>query len=75
MTLTEPYASELLRIARKVVWYDAPEETLGDLNTFLAHVDGVWIAGRRGGSAPIHTRRGVSEGIGRSATWSFQRGI
>jgi hypothetical protein len=38
MTLTAPYPAELLRIARKVVWYDAPEETLEDLRTFLAHL-------------------------------------
>ena len=37
-TLTAPYPAELMRIARKVVWYDAPEETLGDLKTFLAHL-------------------------------------
>jgi hypothetical protein len=38
MTLTPPYPSELIRVARKVVWYDRPEETLADLPTFLAHV-------------------------------------
>ena len=38
MTLTKPYATELLRIARKVVWYDAPEETLGDVKMFLTHL-------------------------------------
>ncbi len=38
MKLTPPYPPELLRIARKVVWYDAPEETLDDLKTFLAHL-------------------------------------
>jgi hypothetical protein len=38
MTLTTPYPAELLRVAKKVVWYDRPEETLGDLKTFLAHV-------------------------------------
>lgn len=38
MRLTTPYPAELLRIARKVVWYDAPEETLEDLRTFLAHL-------------------------------------
>jgi hypothetical protein len=27
-----------LRIAKKVVWYDRPEQTLGDLKTFLAHL-------------------------------------
>ena len=36
--LTAPYPADLLRIARKVVWYDAPEQTLGDLKTFLAHL-------------------------------------
>jgi hypothetical protein len=36
--LTEPYPAELLRIARKVVWYDAPGQTLQDLKTFLAHL-------------------------------------
>lgn len=38
MTLTAPYPAELLRIARKVVWYDSAEATLGDLKTFLAHL-------------------------------------
>jgi len=38
MTITEPYPEELLRIARKVVWFDAPEQTLRDLKTFLAHL-------------------------------------
>ena len=38
MTLRAPYPAELLRVARKVVWYDKPEETLGDLRTFLTHV-------------------------------------
>lgn len=33
-----PYPAELLRIARKVVWYDEPEETLRDPKTFLAHL-------------------------------------
>jgi hypothetical protein len=37
-TLTAPYPTELVRIARKVVWYDTPEETLADLKTFLAHL-------------------------------------
>ena len=37
MTISEPYPSELIRIARKVVWYDAPEQTLQDLKTFLSH--------------------------------------
>ena len=36
--LSPPYPAELVRIARKVVWYDAPEETLADLKTFLAHL-------------------------------------
>jgi hypothetical protein len=38
MTLAPPYPPELIRVARKVVWYDKPEETLADLPTFLAHV-------------------------------------
>lgn len=38
MTLTAPYPAELLRVAKKVVWYDSPQETLGDLPTFLAHL-------------------------------------
>ena len=38
MTLTAPYPEELLRIAKKVVWYDRPEQTLGDLKTFLTHL-------------------------------------
>lgn len=38
MTLELPYADELLRVARKVVWFDAPERTLADVPTFLAHL-------------------------------------
>jgi hypothetical protein len=38
MTLAVPYPADLLRIARKVVWYDQPEQTLADLDTFLAHL-------------------------------------
>ena len=38
MTLTAPYPIELLRVARKVVWYDSPEQTLVDLPTFLTHL-------------------------------------
>jgi hypothetical protein len=38
MTLTAPYPAELIRVARKVVWYDRPEAALSDLAAFLAHV-------------------------------------
>src|SRR5277367_6131497 len=38
MILAVPYPAELLRVARKVVWYDQPEQTLADLDTFLAHL-------------------------------------
>jgi hypothetical protein len=38
MTLTTPYPVELLRVARKVVWYDSPERTLADLPTFLTQL-------------------------------------
>ena len=38
MTLIAPYPEELLRVAKKVVWYDRPEQTLGDVKTFLTHV-------------------------------------
>ena len=38
MNLTAPYPPKLLRVARKVVWYDKPEHTLADLKTFLAHL-------------------------------------
>ena len=38
MNLTAPYPPELLRVARKVVWYDKPEHTLADPKTFLAHL-------------------------------------
>jgi len=38
MTIAEPCPPELLRIARKVVWYDAPEQTLRDVKNFLAHL-------------------------------------
>ena len=38
MTLTPPHPPELIRVARKVVWYDRPEEALADLPAFLAQV-------------------------------------
>jgi hypothetical protein len=38
MTLQAPYPEPLLRLARKVVWYDAPEEALADLPSFLANL-------------------------------------
>ena len=38
MTLTAPYPVELLRVAKKVAWYDSAEETLADLPNFLAQV-------------------------------------
>jgi hypothetical protein len=38
MKLATPYPAELLRVARKVVWFDAPERTLADIPTFLAHL-------------------------------------
>jgi hypothetical protein len=33
-----PHAPELLRVARRVVWFKEPEETLADPVLFLAHV-------------------------------------
>ncbi len=38
MSLAVPYPAELLRVARKMVWFDKPEQTLADLKTFLAHL-------------------------------------
>ena len=38
MKVAPPYPSELLRVARKVVWDDAPERTLDDIPTFVAHL-------------------------------------
>lgn len=38
MRLMSPYPLDLVRVARKVVWYDAAELTLADLRTFLAHL-------------------------------------
>ena len=38
MSIATPYPSELLRVARKVVWYEKPEEALADLMTFLTHL-------------------------------------
>ncbi len=38
MILTKPFAEELERIARKVVWFEKPEMALGDVRTFLAHL-------------------------------------
>ena len=38
MMLAAPYPAALVWVARKVVWYDRPEETLAYLPTFLAHL-------------------------------------
>jgi hypothetical protein len=38
MILASPYPAELVRVARKVVWFDPPERTLEDVATFLAHL-------------------------------------
>ena len=38
MTLTKPYATELERIARRVVWFEEPGKALEDLRTFLAQL-------------------------------------
>ncbi len=38
MRFTAPYPAELIRVARKVVWYDSPEDTLADLPAFLANL-------------------------------------
>lgn len=38
MKLALPYPADLLRVARKVVWFDDPEHTLADLPVFLTHV-------------------------------------
>jgi hypothetical protein len=59
MSLAVPYPAELLRVARKVVWYDKPEQTLADLKTFLSHlmVYGSSADGSR--SEAVRTRRRV----------------
>jgi hypothetical protein len=49
MTLIEPYPEELLRVAKKVVWYDRPEQTLGDFEHISDALDGLWIVGGCGG--------------------------
>ena len=38
MTLAAPYPVELLRVAKKVVWYDSPEDALAHLPAFLVQV-------------------------------------
>jgi hypothetical protein len=38
MNLKIPYSADLVRVAQKVVWYDKPDQTLADLNNFLAHL-------------------------------------
>jgi hypothetical protein len=38
MKVARPHPPELLRVARKVVWYDAAERTLDDIPTFVAHL-------------------------------------
>jgi hypothetical protein len=38
MILAVPYPMELVRVARKVVWYERPEDSLADLPTFLTNL-------------------------------------
>jgi hypothetical protein len=38
MTISTPYPPDLISVAKKVVWYDNPDNTLADLPTFLSHV-------------------------------------
>jgi hypothetical protein len=38
MTLKAPHPVELLRVAKKVAWYDSPERTLADLQIFLTQL-------------------------------------
>jgi hypothetical protein len=38
MILAIPYPDELVRIARKVAWYDNPQRTLADLPAFLTQL-------------------------------------
>jgi hypothetical protein len=38
MIFAIPYPDDLVRVARKVVWYDFPEQTLTDLPAFLTHL-------------------------------------
>ena len=38
MKLSPPYPADLLRVARRVVWYDDPEQTLAELPIFLTQV-------------------------------------
>ena len=38
MRITGPYPAGLIQVARKVVWYDKPEQTLADLKTFLSNL-------------------------------------
>jgi len=38
MKLATPFPADLLLVARKVVWYDEPQQTLDDIPTFLAHL-------------------------------------
>ena len=38
MTLPTPYPAELVGVARKVVWYDSPENALADLTMLLTQL-------------------------------------
>jgi hypothetical protein len=38
MIIAEPYPAQLLQIARKVVWYDSPEQTLRDVQYVACHL-------------------------------------
>ena len=38
MTFAAPYPDELVQVAKKVVWYDSPENALADPPTFLTQL-------------------------------------
>lgn len=38
LNLAVSYPAELLRVARKLVWYDKPEQRMANLKTFLSHL-------------------------------------
>lgn len=55
--MTDPPRTELLRVAKRVVWFKPPEETLRDPVFFLNHVMTVGHGrGHPGGPGPLRGR-------------------
>jgi hypothetical protein len=60
MRLNKPYTEELLKIARRVVWYEEPEQALENVAAFLARVM-VY-----GSGSDVRVLESIGSGAGRS---------